>query len=126
MPARHRSLSVLVAASYLLAITSAARFHNHGPCGDDGGSHCVAAEADASYGLAWVGREAGVPAVGASHGHDADCPVCQFLTQKPAPACYGNSVGPSALVEELASPSPLCAAGGVFSAWYSRAPPACA
>ena len=65
MLVRNRKLTILTAASYLLAVTASAMFHNHP-------GH---------------GGHPSRPGVSASHSaDDHDCPVCQFLAQKPAPA----------------------------------------
>jgi hypothetical protein len=102
---RSRKLTVLTAASYLLAITASALFHEHKSC-DDRPSR---------------------PGVSAAHGDsDHDCSVCQFLTQKPAPAADVAPVGPILRAQELPAESAVCAVSGVFSAWHSRAPPAVA
>ena len=70
---RSRKLTVFMAASYLLAITASALFHEHKGCG--GGQSC--------------------PGVAAAHGcADHDCAVCQFLAQKPAPVVAVAPVGP--------------------------------
>ena len=100
-----RKLTVLTAASYLLAVTVSALFHEHKSCG----------------------RERPRPGVSAARGEpDHDCSVCQFLAQKPAPAADVAPVGPSLPSQEVSAASPVCAACGVFSAWHSRAPPAVA
>jgi hypothetical protein len=102
MLARNRKLTVLTAASYLLAITVSALFHNH-----DG-----------------HGNEQPQPGVSAAHSaDDHDCSVCQFLAQKPAPAADVTPVDVGALVQEVAAPAPVCTVGVVFTAWHSRAPP---
>ena len=102
---RSRNLTVFMAASYLLAITGSALFHDHKGCGS-GPSR---------------------PGVAAAHGvADHDCAVCQFLAQKPAPAANVAPVGPSTWAQEVPAASPVCAVSGVFSAWHSRAPPAVA
>ena len=102
MWARSRRLTILTAASYLLAITASAPFHTHGSHGD----------------------EQPRPGVSASHWSDGhECPVCQFLTQKPASAANVASVGLSTLVQDAAAPAPAFAPADVFAAWNSRAPP---
>jgi hypothetical protein len=102
---RSRKLTVFTMASYLLAITASALFHEHKGCG--GG----------------LSR----PGVAAAHGcADHDCAVCQFLAQKPAPAVAVAPVGPGMWAQEVPAASPVCAVSGVFSAWHSRAPPAIA
>ena len=106
MLAKNREFSTLTAASYLLAITVSALFHNHKCCG----------------------HQRPRPGVSASQrrDHDHDCAVCQFLAQKPAPAAAVAPVGTSLPVQEVVAASPVRAEGGVFSAWHSRAPPAVA
>ena len=102
---RSHKLTVLTAASYLLAITASGLFHNHEGCG----------------------HERPLPGVSAAHGGDHhDCSVCQFLAQKPAPAANVAPVGASLRAQEVTAAAPVCAVSGVFSAWHSRAPPAVA
>ena len=98
---RNPKLTVLTAASYLLAITASALFHNH--------HH---------------GEDQPRPGVSASHWADGhECSICQFLAQKPAPAAVVAPVGLSAPVQEVVAAAPACAVRGVFAAWHSRAPP---
>ena len=105
MLVRNRKLTVLTAASYLLAISVSALFHDHNRCG----------------------QERPPAGVSAAHGdQDHDCSVCQFLAQKPAPAADVAPVGPSLRAQEVPEASPVCAVSGAFSAWRSRAPPAVA
>jgi hypothetical protein len=105
MLARSRELRIFTVASYLLAITASALFHEH----RSGGERQL------------------LPCVSAAQGEDDhDCSVCQFLAQKPAPAADVAPVGASEWVQELPAASPVSAASGVFSAWHSRAPPAIA
>jgi hypothetical protein len=102
MLARNRKLTVVTAASYLLAITVSGLFHSHNDRGEDQPR----------------------PGVSASHHADGhDCPVCQFLAQKPAPAADVAPVGVGALSQQVTAPAPACALGDVFTAWQSRAPP---
>lgn len=98
-----RRLTVLVLASYVLAVSASARFHNH-HSDDDGDQR---------------------PGFAASHSGDShDCSVCQFLAQKPAPTSDVAPVELSALVQQVAAvPLALCMCG-IFTAWQSRAPPA--
>jgi hypothetical protein len=99
---RNRRLTVLVAAGYLLAVSASALFHNH------------------------HGHGQSLPRPGISASHSADnhhCSVCQFLAQKPAPVADVAPARLSTLVHEVAAAAPVCAIGGVFTAWHSRAPP---
>ena len=83
---RSHKLTVLTAASYLLAITASGLFHNHEGCG----------------------HERPLPGVSASHGGDHhDCSVCQFLAQKPAPAADVRRVGASLPVQEVTAAAPV-------------------
>jgi hypothetical protein len=97
-----RILTVLTAASYLLAVSASALFHDHNdhhkdqPRPGESGSHI-------------------------SDGHD--CSVCQFLAQKPAPIAEIAPVGSSARVQEVVALAPAHVVGGIFAAWHSRAPP---
>ena len=102
MLARNRTLTVLTTASYLLAITASALFHNH-------------------HGH---GKEDSCPGASAAHSTEGhDCSVCQFLAQKPAPVADVAPESASTLVQEVAAPAPACPVRGVFTAWHSRAPP---
>jgi hypothetical protein len=130
MGMRNRGITVLVAASYLLAITATARFHNHGA---EGGadccgrclSHLPAGGDEASSGRLGATDEdrshSESPAPCSPDTHE--CPVCQFLAQQPAPAAEVALVDSSELVQEVASAAPVSVVRGVFAAWHSRAPP---
>ncbi len=129
---KSRRLSGVVAASYVLALATAALVHNHtgcdsGCCGGHGGAHGLAD--NHGPGGRHGGHEDGQPAPGAPGRHatqDDNCPACQFLAQKPAPTAVVAPVAAAALVEEVAFLAPARPAAGVFSAWQSRAPPALA
>jgi hypothetical protein len=100
---KSRGMTVLTLASYMLAVSASALFHDH-------------RDSDV---------EQSRQGVSASHsGDDHDCSVCQFLAQKPAPVAKVAPVGLSTLVQELTTPALVQAMPGVFSAWHSRAPPA--
>jgi hypothetical protein len=102
MLAQNRKLTVFLATSYLLAVTTCALFHNHHE--HDG--------------------EQSRPGVSAAHAsEDDDCSVCQFLAQKPAPVAVVAPVGVSTMVQDVAAPSPARVVRIVFTAWQSRAPP---
>jgi hypothetical protein len=104
MLARNRIRTLLIAASYLLAVSASALFHHHHDCDHD---------------------ESHRPGVAASHCEGQDeCSVCQFLAQKPAPMAEVAPADLGTLVQELAASSPESATCGVFNAWQSRAPPA--
>lgn len=103
MLARNRILTVLLTASYLLAVSGSALFHRH-----HGDEH----------------HEQHRPGVAASDGDEhGECAVCQFMAQKPAPIADVAPVGLSMLVQELAVLPPESGVVGVFLAWQSRAPP---
>lgn len=102
MSAKNSNFRMLLAVSYLLTIVASAPFHTHSLGGDPPSR----------------------VAVTASHcDEDHDCPVCQFLAQKPAPAATVASVGPGIFVQEVVAVASACADRGAFSAWHSRAPP---
>ena len=64
MWARKSRLTILLTANYLLAVTTSGLFHDHGDHDEDQQR----------------------PGASASHlGDGHDCPVCQFLAQKPVP-----------------------------------------
>jgi len=102
--AKNRFFAVLTTACYTAAVTVSVFFHHHAaPLGAGGGGCCDAhAAAD----------------------HDADCPVCQFLSHKPAPVNDVPTTHVTTLFEKVATAAPVHVSGGVFAAWQSRAPPA--
>jgi hypothetical protein len=102
MRGRNQKLSILTAASYLLAVTAAGLFHTHHGNNEDRPR----------------------PGIIALHpGDEHDCPVCQFLAQKPAPAVIVAPVSSGMPLQEVALPSMARASDGVFAAWHSRGPP---
>jgi hypothetical protein len=122
----NRWLSTLMAAGYVLAVTTASLFHNH--AAQDGGGCCHghslahAASADCHHGASHQdSRRPSAPAQCPSDG--GHCPVCHFLGQKPAPAAEVAAAISCTLVQEVSSPAPARMVVGVFSAWQSRAPP---
>ena len=125
MLAKNRTFSVLTSFGYVLTITVSALFHNHS--GNEGG-HCGCHAGASTKSLACdcdahgEGRSYPVaPADGST-----DCPVCQFLAQKPAPAAELPPPRLESMVEEAVAPVPARVARGVFTAWRSRAPPSVA
>jgi hypothetical protein len=102
MRIRSRTVTIVMAASYLLAVTASASFHHHG-------AH----------------NNSPTPSgISASHSSDEHaCPVCQFLAQKPAPTTDVVPATLSALVREVFLPAPERPVIGVFAAWHSRGPP---
>jgi hypothetical protein len=122
MGMKNRWVSVLVAAGYLLAVSTASLFHHHAD--RDGGECCH--EQSPSHGA----MDDHSPCSQAPSDHspgslgDNHCSVCQFLAQKPAPTAEVVSETPGALVQEAFMPPPARIAVGVFSAWHSRGPPA--
>jgi hypothetical protein len=100
---RNRALTALLAASYMLAVTTSTLFHSHGDHDED---------------------QPPRPGVSAAHPeHDHDCSVCQFLAQKPAPVVLVTPVSLGAPVQDVAVPAPACPVARVFATWHSRAPP---
>jgi len=102
MRTRHRLRTILVAASYLLAVGMSALRHCH------------------------HGHAASEPRPGLSAAHADDeheCPICQFLAQKPAPLALVAPVTMGQLVQDVMAVAPAGAAADVFAAWHSRAPP---
>ena len=127
---RRRILSVLTTASYLLAITVATQFHSHGhegasDCCGHGGFHAtIAGDAAAGHSHGASGENHSGPKSPAPRPADNhDCPVCQFLAQKPAPTAEVALVSCGVLVQEAFFSAPARMVVGVFSAWQSRAPP---
>ena len=124
---RNRGLSIAVAVGYVLAITAASLFHNHAAhdSGGCGHGHALAhtASTDCHHGAS--DKHSSLPNVpGQCPSDDGNCPVCHFLSQKPAPAAEVAAVSLGTLVQEVSTPSPASVIVGAFSAWQSRAPPA--
>ena len=125
----NRRLSSLVAACYVLAVTTAPLFHNHAAEDNGcrhGGSLAHEASADCRHGESAKDsprpRTPGDPVQCPSDaGH---CAVCHFLGQKPVPTAEVAPVISGTLVQEVFSPAPTPILVGAFSAWHSRAPPA--
>jgi hypothetical protein len=111
-------IAVVLAANYLLAITTTALFHNHsghngGGCGEHSPSHAIAHDDDRSH----------TPAPVQCPSDDAKCPACQFLAQHSTPIGDSASIVRYALVQEISPVAPARSVDGAFSAWQSRAPP---
>jgi hypothetical protein len=111
-------LASLLAACYVLAVTTAPLFHNHAAEHGEGCCH-----GDAGKGLPHP-ETPKAPAQCPSDG--SHCAVCNFLGHKPAPIAEAVPVTSGVLVQEVSPPAPSCVVIGAFSAWHSRAPPACA
>jgi hypothetical protein len=102
MRIRRRLPTLLVAASYLLALSMSALPHCH------------------------HGHAEGEPRPGLCANHSGDeheCPICQFLAQKPAPVIPVAPVTVGLLVQDVTPVAPAGTASEVFTAWHSRAPP---
>ena len=129
---KNRWVSVLVAAGYLLAISTASLFHNHADRGSGGCYHgrslAHEASADCHHGEADDDSpRPNAPKTPAQcPSDDSHCSVCQFLAQKPAPTAEVAAVSTGVLVQEAYLPAPPRITVGVFSAWHSRGPPAVA
>jgi hypothetical protein len=110
-----------MAIGYVLIVVAAPLFHNH-TAGN--GAGCSLA-ADRCVGECASDAAASVKEhAAASHASEVDsCPVCQFLSHKPAPTAEITPVGFGELVAAAASPALPLASVGFFSAWQSRAPP---
>jgi hypothetical protein len=129
MSLKNRKLSVLMAVGYMLAVTFATFVHHHpgsgsaGCCGSCGLSssdrHELSGSPHDNPRDGCPDSKAPVP----RSADDKDCPVCQFLAQKPAPICIIAPVVSSTLVEKVATVDPTSPVEGIFSAWHSRAPP---
>lgn len=125
MLTRNRCLSVLIAASYTLAVTSAALFHHHGDgCGRHEGRTSAVAEGH-ECGDKTHAHGDGLPAskVPPSSSDDRDCSVCQFLAQKTVPASDVAEVASAALEQEFSLPRLMRFVSHSVAAWHSRAPP---
>ena len=128
MLAKNRTFSVLTSFGYVLTITVAALFHNHG--GNEGGCfgcHSGASTKSLACDCDAHGEDRSCPAAPVDGSTDCGgCLICQFLAQKPVPV---EDVPPptfESMVEEAVAPAPARVAGVVFSAWRSRAPPSVA
>jgi hypothetical protein len=119
MGMKNRWVSLLVAAGYLLAVSTASLFHHHADQ-DGGGCHH---EQSLSH-SASDGHSSRPNAPSPCPSDDSNCSVCQFLAQKPAPTAEVVPVTAGVLVQEVFSPPPARITVGVFSAWHSRGPPA--
>ena len=123
MGMKNRWVSVLVAAGYLLAVSTASLFHHHA---DRDNSGCCHGRSGAS-----ADCHRGAPDDDSPRPNtpppcppdDSNCSVCQFLAQKPAPTPEVAPVNTGVLVQEAFSLPPARIAVGVFSAWHSRGPP---
>jgi hypothetical protein len=122
-----RGLSLLIATSYMLLVTTAALFHNHGDIA------CTSAHRGGPAAQA-TGH---VPEDAAHHSHhdgsfpahrptssDDRCPVCQFLAQRTIPVGDVALVTSVPLEQAVALAAPMRAASRIPSCWHSRAPPA--
>jgi hypothetical protein len=115
---RNGPLSVLLAASYLLAVGVSALFHDHRDHGDHR-DRCECCDHHA-HSDELPGR--GYSAADSVDGQD--CPICQFLAEKPVPVVLLVAPEVGLLVQDVAAAAPPAIATDVFSAWHSRAPPA--
>lgn len=135
---RFHILTLLLAVNYLLALTAGPSLHNHGDrrCNDVTGG-CVpptcdhlhaCGEASGHSHASPCGDETASPQHGGREtrsldSHNAECPVCQFLAQKPIPPTQVAETFATRLGERLApSTRPGCA-GEVPSSYRVRAPP---
>jgi hypothetical protein len=121
-----RSLTVFLAADYLLVLLLGMAFHNHpfgepGTCGDHEDHSCLAQSHSPD-------EDSQSPGKGNRHcpSDDPCCPACRVLAANPLPACVVQA-SPSSPVD---SDVPEASAGSptffVAHAWQSRAPPAVA
>lgn len=123
MLVRNRILPVLFSLSYLLTITVSALFHNHGGAGENARSTAAGHRASCCGCESRQGDRPS-PDVPAFQSSDSgDCGVCHFMAQQPAPVAEQPAPELETALEELAAPSPIHVAAGVFTAWRSRAPP---
>lgn len=132
---RRKTAAVLMLTSYLLAITVAHAFHQHGPSGCGGCSqehqtphghgaacchhdhgavcHDVSEETSAAFRAVW------------SLAAD-DCQVCQFLAQKWVAADWSEAAGLTETAWPLVPRRPSYFPAPLLSAWHIRGPPAVA
>jgi hypothetical protein len=124
---KSRFLAVLTTACYMAAVTVSAFFHQHAAL-PGSGDECCGVHVD-SFVCGHDSQQSPIKHPSASPACDrhstatADCPVCQFLSHKPAPISDVPTAHVTALVEKVALASPVCVSRCVFTAWHSRAPP---
>ncbi len=119
-----RTLAILLAANYLLAIVFVSRLHNHGvdgccecahtnccPCNHRGHNteHHRSSEEDSSHGC--------------PTDHQG-CPACRLLAEKPIPVVAVVEVTSIPLEVELIQFTPRYSVIRILHIWQSRAPPA--
>jgi len=129
----HRKLTILFAAAYCLATTTAAVFHTHG-VGDCGS--CPAPVADAVAGRAVAPCCCHIdhaepnlpeqPPLGHRRASEKQCPVCRFLAFKPIPADTVEEITSASLHLLLIRPSARPPVNTAPWTWHCRAPPAAA
>jgi hypothetical protein len=124
MGMKSRWISVLVAAGYLLVVSTASLFHHHADQDGGGCCHGQSLGYGASDDHSPCSKPPSIPSSPPSD--DNNCSVCQFLAQKPAPTAEVVAVTAGVLVQEAYLPPPAHSSVGVFSAWHSRGPPALA
>jgi len=125
--ARHNPIRLLLLGYYVLAVTASPWFHSHG--------HSLAEPRCAASVCEHVGFLAGCdegpkhpadaphsPPLSPSHG-DQNCPVCEFLIQKPVPLAASDAVQYAAPVQELVLGEPVAAVAPIPPTWHVRAPP---
>jgi hypothetical protein len=124
---RNRCLATVVAVGYLLTVSAASLFHNHGVESCGGCCH-ERSMADQHHGSAHShGPHHKTPkAPSGCPADDGRCSVCQFLAQKPVPTAAVTLSGSGTLIATVLAPPPARLAVGAFSAWHSRGPPALA
>ena len=121
MRALSRKLTVLTAAGYLLAVSTASLFHHHA---DQDGGGCCHGQSLAHGALDDHSPPSKVPSDHSPGSlSDSNCSVCQFLAQKPAPVALIAPVDSGTLVQGVAEPAPVRVVAVLFTAWHSRAPP---
>jgi hypothetical protein len=128
MPIRiaKRSLTIFLAADYLLVLLFGMAFHNH-PFGEQRtcGAHadrCCQAPSDCPD------KDGQSPGKGNRHcpTHEPCCPACRVLAANPLPACVVQASPSSPVDSDVQEASAECPTFFVAHAWQSRAPPAVA
>lgn len=121
-PRKHRLLSALLLAAYVLATSASALWHHHGDSSSCGAAHCGHAHACASTAPAAPAASDDAPRIAAAHSAD-DCAICRFQGQRtiaspaPALAATGEVCVPAIEVRRTSPSAPLA------SEQHSRAPP---
>ena len=114
MSGRNRTISVLLAVCYTLAVTVSALFHDH----DDAcGGHSCRGDRAADHRLLLQKQTPQSP----KDAHQ--CSVCQFLAEKTLAAEQFAELTSGALAQEVVLDAQPASLEALSLSWHSRAPP---